>query len=335
MPIITLNDSLKPVDSSRYQRKAEYLYAKTVPPESAGKFDWRTQTTADAKEWFLGATFADGFFLGHTNYMEYLCQAYAQHHSIVLTPDILWHSILCEIAAVVRAKPDLYATLFTTTPGAKQAIVLPSCGEEELPLRALVEELRNRVPTNTDDFLPSFSTTDEAALFVRYAAFADVCSPYYSYMTLACGYPAIDVRGEPTDYARISTCATQLAINFSEVGDTVLASYLMDKIVPLIADIVEATVDGNAAFFNSILTTQRCGSGGEVQVDGWWPERMYVKTYKNEKPENIPTHIARVEWKNLDSGRAFSLNGGLFTSTNEDGFAVPQWGFVKNERLED
>lgn len=334
MPVISIDPSLTRRSDYKYQRRAQMIYDRTIPVESAGSYDYRTGTKTGGTEFFIGATFDDeGLFMGHMNYLDYLCQCYASHNSIVLTPDILWHAVLCEIATVVAANPGLYASLFTTTPDAKQDIVLATSAVEELPLGALIEALTARVPTDTAAFLPSFSTTDGNALFVRYAAFADICSPYYNYSTFLCGFPAIDVRGEPGDFARITASAADLAVRFMEIGDTVLSGYLTDKIVPLVTDIVEAVADDNGAFFKDILTTKRCGSGGEIEVDGWWAKRMYVVNHAGSKPENTPSHVSRVVWNNLDTGRRFSLNGGLFTSTDEDGFAVPQWGFVKNELL--
>lgn len=52
------------------------------------------------------------------------------------------------------------------------------------------------------------------------------------------------------------------------------------------------------------------------------------------KPENFPSGISRVEYKNLETKRNFSVNVGLFYSNvDEEGIAVPDWALVVTEIL--
>lgn len=330
--IIELNPDLPEVALRHYHTSsAAALYDSTVP-EKVRVAAYREPETC--KEKFASATFGDDRALYHLNYSDYLCACYQTHQSIVITPDIIWHTILCEIATTVALHPKLYAPLFTTTPDEKQEIAIPSGSPDALPLPELYEALRERVPSDTAPFLPEFTTTTQEALFVRYAAFADICSPYYSYGTFCCGYRAIKVLGEPADYMRIIDHAGKLIALFETIGDVVLVSYLGEKIIPLLNDFIVAVADGDKDFFNHILTTKRCGSGSQYEVFGWWPARMYVKSYSKQMPHNMPTNIARVEWTNFDTGRKFALSGGVMTSKLEDGFMVPQWEFVTNERFE-
>ncbi len=334
MTVFALEPDLKPV-KYRYRRDAKSVQDRTIPPRSRGE-RW-PQVTPD-REVLVHSTFSDADMgeggIGHFNYSEYLCQAFAEHRSIVITPDIIWHTVLAEIAAQVKDKPDAYATLFTTTPGKVQPIVLNSGDKPEyFPMKDLMRELEARVPTNTGTFLPDFSTTTPMSRFARWTNFAEVCSPYYSYMTMACGFPQIDVQGTVADYQRIVECALTLDAEFASVGDTVLTKYLGEKVAPTVTKIIEALESGDGTFFRDIVSTARCGSGGEVQVDGWWPRQMYVKNYRATKPENLPSHVARITFKNIDTGREFSINAGLFYSDVEGEFTVPRWGWVKNELL--
>ena len=335
MPVFDLEPDLKPV-KYRYRRDTKAVCDRTIPPNARGQ-NWPVKTPD--KEVLVHATFSDADLgeggIGHFNYGEYLCQAFAEHRSIVLTPDIIWHAVLAEIAAQVKATPKVYETLFTTTPGQVQAIVLPSAADkpEYFPMKDLMRELEARVPTNTDTFLPDFSTTTPMSRFARWTNFAEVCSPYYSYMTMACGFPRIDVQGTVADYKRIVECALSLDAEFASVGDSVLTKYLGEKIAPTVQKIIDALESGDGTFFRDILSTRRCGSGGEVEVDGWWARQMYVKDYRATKPENLPSHVARITFKNIDTGREFSINAGLFYSVVDGEFTVPKWGWVKNELL--
>jgi hypothetical protein len=334
---IVLDAGLDRVKASSFDAAtAERLRKKTIPPEAAPshvKVDGGWVLTA-ATEANIAWSFADeGPAMGHVNYLDYLVQCYAAHHNFVLTPDILWHTILCEIAATVASESDLYAPMFTTTPGEKQEITVNGSGDETIPVGELISQLRSRVPANVDAFLPTFSTTDELAVFTRYAAFADICSPYYNYSTMCCGLPAVDLRGDVADYENVIARALALVSEFAKVEDRIIGGYLSDKIIPTVRRIVKIMKgeEDGVAFFKDILTTKRCGSGSDIEVNGWWATSMFVKSYERALPHNTPSHIARVVWTNLETGRKFSINCGLFSSVMEDGFAVPVWGWVKNE----
>lgn len=334
MPLIDIDPSLTATDDylRSYARDAKSIHGRTVPPEARARSDWTNRTQVSATETFLAASFGDeSFDLGHTNFVEYLCQIYATHGVYVITPDIIWHTILCEIAAEIRSAPKSYARLFTTTPEEKQKIIVVAGAVEELPLGALIDELRARVPTDADWYLPTFSTTDPMALWARFAAFADICSPYYSYGTMLCGYRGVDVRGTLEDYQHILDHVAHLALEFAVGGDTTLSFWLSGRVQPLLNRFVRALQAQDGAFFGAILTTQRCGSGGEIEIDGWWSREMLVKPVNGQKPDNAPSHIARVIWKNLETGRRFSINFGLFFSRLDGEILVPQWGYVQNE----
>jgi hypothetical protein len=337
MPILDIDPTLRESDAylRRYGRTADAIYGRTVPPDARGGPDYGRGVTVPPSETFLRSSFdADDMVLGHANYLEYLCEVYATHGVFVITPDILWHTILCEIAAAVRADSDRYASLFTRTPGEVQEIVLMTGAVDELPLAALTEELWKRVPVNPEHYFPRFTTTDDMALFARFAAFADICSPYYRYSTMLCGYRAVDVRGTRDDYVKVGDYAAHLALDLAIGGDTEVSFWLNGRVIPLINRFVQALDDGDGKFFGEILYSKRCGSGGEIEVYGWWTSEMYIKSVEGKKPANVPSHLARVTWKNLETGLRFSINFGLFYSTKEGDAFVPQWGWVQNSIVE-
>lgn len=38
----------------------------------------------------------------HRNYLGYLSKCYASHYGIVVKPDYIWYTILCEMAVIVK-----------------------------------------------------------------------------------------------------------------------------------------------------------------------------------------------------------------------------------------
>lgn len=300
------------------------VLSKTIPPES--------EMTPKDKEVFLASSMLDTADLYHTNYLTYLAQAWGKHLPYVITPDIIWFTALCEIAQGIRANPERHRALFTYQI-AKIEIALPvGHSEQILPLDLLMENLKKHVPVDIDLFLPEFSTTDQFSRLAQMAAFAETCTPYYSYMTFACGFPAVRIEGSDDDYERLQKHAHRLYDEFARI-DAPLTSWLGNTLIPWIEAIVTARANRDAAFFSKIIRVTRCGSGSQIEVDGWWTN-IYRKPsrYGRVKPENLPTHIARVPWVNIETGRRFTLNCGLFYSTQDtEGFLTPKFGWVQNE----
>jgi hypothetical protein len=60
----------------------------------------------------------------HKNYLHYLTLAWSNHFSVVLSPDIIFFTILCEIADEILSDPDSYRHLFTDSQEKKQIMTL-------------------------------------------------------------------------------------------------------------------------------------------------------------------------------------------------------------------
>jgi len=313
------------------ESRCKKIYEKTIDPNNAGKYNFRTQKNDVQKEFTISASFDDkSGDLFHANYIDYLVECYAVHHSIVLTPDILWYTILGEIAKEVVSDPKLYEAIFTKTPGEKQNILVPTGDVTELPLDLIIEALKERTPVDPDLFLPEFTTTDLMSSMAMYASFAEMCSPYYNYMTFMCGYPAIKILGDMEDYEKILAHLLLVDAAFDDSRHDKVRSYL-DKVGQTLVALMDAITEQDIDFLSKILTTKKCGSGSQIELDGWWVKNFYFKDYTKSMPHNVPSSIARVPYENLESGRKFTVNFGLFYSNLEDGFMVPKFGYVRNE----
>lgn len=55
----------------------------------------------------------EGQTLVHQNYMHYLTLCWANHFSAIISPDIVFYTILCEIADEIKDNPEKYQHLFT------------------------------------------------------------------------------------------------------------------------------------------------------------------------------------------------------------------------------
>ena len=329
--IIELANGLKPA-SYNYKRTIDKVLAATVAPVPPSKEAARWgDATANQNEKFVRSSLPDDASEYHANYMTYLISGWSQHFPIVLNPDIVWFAVLNEIAKGVIAMPDEHRSLFTRSPDKIKLKFMVGSVDEPLPIEAVVRDLKALVPVDVNLFIPRFSTTTDIAHLSHLASFAETCTPYYSYGTFLCGYPSIRIDGTPDDYDLAVGRAVALYNEFARVGSP-MAPWMAETMLPWLSNVADAVHKGDADYFKEILSTKRCGSGGEIEVNGWWSRLFRVQPNGLRKPDNFPTQIARVPWENIETNRKFTLNFGVFYSTKDvDGFVNPQFGWVQNE----
>jgi len=274
--------------------------------------------------------FYDASAVWHGGYLGYLDQAWRRHFSIVLRPDDLWHMAMCELAKLIRENPKETEHIFTSTPGQKQLLVVPTNDIEHIDPNLIVDELRKKVPI-TSLFMPEFSTTTKMAMIAREVAFADVCSPYYSYGTFLCGIPRVRVDGFYEDWLRCVTSFEKLAMSFGV--ETKIGKFLircMNRTVPIARAMVDGGKEGRANLFKKMVRLQRCGSGSQYEMNGWILDYTFEGS-RNIQTDELPHHIARLNYTNLDTNRQFTLFAGCWHSNLNDGWVVPEFGLAHCE----
>lgn len=255
-------------------------------------------------------------------FIEYACFCYQNHYGFVISPTDIMYMVQAELAAAVKANPDAFSSMFTTTPGTKQEIVTLTGSPEEIDVFAVVDKLRERVPTKVDLFLPEFSTTSISANLATHVAFCDMVSPYYSYSTMLCGIPTVEVAGAIEDWQRLAKTLFDLSALFS--GD--LKAYL-GRVWARVASIIKECSTGNGSLFRQMVSMQKCGSGSQYEISGWILDFMNKEGKRStlEMLQNVHQHISKMEYKNLDTGRTFEMYAGIFYAELKDGIAIPAY----------
>lgn len=192
-----------------------------------------------------------------------------------------------------------------------------------MPLSLLVQKLKSRVPTDSSLFLPEFTTTNSRSKHALYSMWCEMCSPYYNYMMLACGFPAIDVQGEKSDYEMILEKWLLLKNHFVKEFD------FMERVGFVIKNIVDNFDD--SIFWNKMFMFERCGSGSDICLQGWWTD-LYKKIPSVRYPGNFSTHVSKVPYKQLNTGKNYEMRNGLFFSTMKGDFLEPQFAFLVQEK---
>ena len=96
-----------------------------------------------------------------------------------------------------------------------------------------------------------------------------------------------------------------------------------DRISLIIASLSGGSVD----FYQDIFTSRNVGSGGELEIDGWFTADFFQERCSSPKIENFPMMWSLVPFTNIESGRKFTDVYGCFYNTlSEDGFHVPEYG---------
>lgn len=334
MTVLTLDQTLEPIAPRSYpgDNPRERVIQRCLS-DGARTYDWKTKTTTETE--LVHATSipetADAF---HANYLGYLQHGWAHHRSIVLAPQHFWYTTVAEIARAVKANADLHRPIFTRDPAGKIDIIVP-CASETEPLRldAIYGEIVGHVPVDVDLFLPTFSTQTESSRLATLAAFLEAASPYYNYMMLACGFPAIRLEGTATDWGVVLTRTATLAAEFNGIGSPI-GKWLETTVGPTAEKILAALNGGNPDWFRSIFSQKRCGSGSQHILSGWWSNLFMGPRKGIGDLGDYPPHITKVPYTTLPSGAEWNLCFALTHSVfDADGFLVPDFGWVQVRKL--
>lgn len=263
----------------------------------------------------------------HRNYVEYLSRCWADHIGAVVTPDIIWYTLLCEIATQVAAAPNDFRALFSTS-DEKQDVVVQTDDPVDIPLDVLVAALSHKVPMQTNLWFPAFTTASDASRHACQAAFCDMVSPYYNYFTYCCDIPHFDVRGDIYDWQLLRQRFTAIAElpQFDQLAAwSTSVTNLLDNII---------TELDNPEWWSMMFRLEKCGSGSDVLLAGWIT-RLFVVQPELAKPQNFTTGISAVDYTFLPTNQKYRMQDGLFTSTVENDILVPSFGHVIHELVGD
>jgi hypothetical protein len=272
---------------------------------------------------------SDQIDMVHVGLIHYVYTAWAREQGIVLTPDILFYTIICEIKNYIKTNPNDFRDLFTNKSDKQQIVV------GVLTLDKLMNILKDIIPSKElFDVLTKTTFTTEPTHFstVLGITFADMGTPYFSYMSSLCGIPKVKILGTDEDWNVLLTTMKILKTIF-QIYSEQMTKYL-DNITNNINKLILAIANNNVEYFRQMFnykSNMPCDSGhNAVDLSGW-----ILEYYMERRPYivNYPSHLNCLPYKNNDLTdiRYYFYACGLSSSKIVDGYMYSQYDIIHCE----
>lgn len=276
----------------------------------------------------------------HEGLIHYVFAAWREEYGVVLSPDMLYFTIISEIKNHIIENPSKFRDIFTPS-NDKQDLVIVG-----LTIDKLVEKIGEVVPCKeffqlvTDT---TFNTAPEHFKQVMGITFADAGTPYYNYGTTKCGIPKICILGNEQEWKKLLQSVNKIK-NLTASICPIMASYL-SIVNSTIQQIIEASIDTiNVDFFRKMFIygkNHQCGSGhAKVKLDGWI-RNFYIGNYYlnnfcgyRKYIMQYSSHLNCLPYANKEdpaNEQYYFYACGLASSYLDDGFLLPEYSIAHCE----
>lgn len=230
--------------------------------------------------------------------------AFAEHHSIEITPDDIWLLILDGVRLHVEANRDALKRKFVVDGSDTTINVYDNSLSETSPskqwmdnINAIYGALYKKLPTATRGALSAhFSTTTPEDQFVSKAMVMAVSSQYYTYhMYTLCGIPKIVIKGELKDWKNLKA-------HFNQIAKELDMSWWAKQVNPILDEFINVyKKKANLEFWRGIYKYIPPGhySGAVPGINGWVTQFFpYIKK-RVGYPNTQEVLKRRTEWTTL------------------------------------
>ena len=224
----------------------------------------------------------------HSIFFDCLVQAYANHYSLTLSPDIIWTVISQEFNYYINNESEAMRDRIVSHQGkmtlaveAKEDLYSPNVKWEEL-LDGFDKQIAENTKGNIADMMRAdFSTTGKTERIASQITLMSSVKRYFEYVSyyIVCGIPSITIEGTPDDWKKVIE-KTEILRNY-DLG------WWVDNLTPILNEFVAAAEGkANRAFWQNIVMKLRpdemrelgCMAGWSDEeptyVDGWFLKLM-------------------------------------------------------------
>lgn len=224
----------------------------------------------------------------HSIFFDCLVQAYANHYSLALSPDIIWTVISQEFNYYINNESEAMRDRIVSHQGkmtlaveTKEDLYSPNVKWEEL-LDGFDKQIAENTKGNIADMMRAdFSTTGKTERIASQITLMSSVKRYFEYVSyyIVCGIPSITIEGTPDDWKKVIE-KTEILRNY-DLG------WWVDNLTPILNEFVAAAEGkANRAFWQNIVMKLRpdemrelgCMAGlsdeEPTYVDGWFLKLM-------------------------------------------------------------
>ena len=208
-----------------------------------------------------------------SGFIEAVVHAYNTHSRLVLTPDLVWNTILAQLGLYMDANAEKLRAKVVDHSG-KETITVTGGGSTLTKETAaafaelFLEAILARMNSDAKWLVPDFSTTTATDRVCGAISLMAAAKSYFTYIAMfACGIPYVALRGTEDDWVRLAEKVTKL--RHFETDDAAFSAFVTK--LEFIAANLLATKRGkpDMEFWDRAVTRVRLGSGGQTGIGGW------------------------------------------------------------------
>jgi len=244
----------------------------------------------------LASSANDGYLIcgGIHPLIETLSLAYADHRPVILSPDIIWLTLIEGFSSHINRDPEKYRNLIVNFKDKKKLeILLDHYDKNDLQywnkaIAAFCTEINKNVSAGFTGILTAdFTTTTEIERTAYQVVLMEVVKEYFDYnMGITCGITKITLEGTPQDWQKILDKVQ--GFRKYDLG------WWVDELEPILKEFVKASKGrADPEFWQSIFKYHTAMCGESDKVSGWiiklFPYIGKGDKYKNTDTERLLT----------------------------------------------
>ena len=307
----------------------EYFHRGLYNGESIAKFMLsEEQIPADAQR-IIATSFSGENnlkLMGKDAFYRSIVEAYANHQSITLSPDMVWLVISQGFARYVNAHAETMRPKIVNHNGKMDLAIQTSKDllKEDVDWSSLIGDFASQINKYTKGGIAKiitaeFSTTGTVERVASQITLMESVKSYFEYIVyrIACGIPSVKLQGTAADWRRVLEKTKQL----EQYG---LGKWV-GELQPILKEFIKAAEGTpNQSFWKNIVQRQNtkrlkgggCSTDKPTELDGWllklFPDENGKTLDKVSHTKDMPAEYVRVGFKY----RVINpLNGKLMSET--------------------
>jgi len=249
----------------------------------------------------------------HAGFIHYLHLCWATEVGCELRPDMIWYTVVSELASLVLSNPERFKNLFNNETIKKNITIVS--GSPIINADTLVEAIRNVIANQ--EFLSDicdvkFESEVENSNYAVKMSFACMATPYFNYFNTLCGIPHVELIGSQEDWNKLYDSIYKLDKYICDTtSQRIMESQRQDhKWISLCKHTVKNIIyygfleseESKKEFFSDIFhygKNTKCGSGHPTNIVLGWAKNFYRVNQETDL-SHFKTHVSYVPYTNYD-----------------------------------